>query len=62
MGLLVLPNSGVCLSKQIADKDGNWTCSFREEVTKTSASVNGGEMTGLNAFINMTDAKQFKIQ
>ena len=62
VGLLVLPNSGVCLSKQIADKDGNWTCSFREETTKTSASVNGGEMTGLNAFIDMTDAKQFKIQ
>ncbi len=61
VGLLVLPNSGICLSKQISDKDGNWTCGFREEVTKTSASVNGGEMTGLNAFIDMTEAKQFKI-
>ena len=62
VGLLVLPNSSVCLSKQITDKNGNWTCRFREEVTETSASVNGGKMTGLNAFIDMTDAKQFKIQ
>jgi len=61
VGLLVLPNSLLCLSKQITDADGNWTCDFREEVTKTSASVNGGEMTGLNAFIQMKDANQFEI-
>ena len=61
VGLLVMPNSLTCMSIQFTDKDGEWTCEMREEVTKTSASCNGGEMTGLNAFICMKDAKKFKI-
>ncbi len=61
IGLMVLPNSMLALSRLIADKDGNIMCKMREEVTETSASVNGGKMTGLNAFIQMDDAKQFKL-
>jgi len=61
VGLLVLPNSGICLSKQITDKDGNLTCQMREESTETRASVNGGRATRLNAFIDMTEAKQIDL-
>lgn len=61
IGLLVLPNSKICMSRLIADKNKNIMCVMREEVTKTDASVNGGEVTRLNAFIDMKDAKQFEI-
>ena len=58
-GFLYLTPSKVLLTKKIASPDGQYVCKFRVDQTDTQRTCNGGIATRANAFIDMSDARQF---
>ena len=56
-GLLYLIPSYQVLVVKLTDFEGNIVCTYREEVTETPRTCNGGSATRNNAFINMVHAR-----
>ena len=63
VGFLYLKPDGLLLVQKITDKTGDWAIPEpRVAVTTTPANVNGGIKEEENAFINMENAKEYKIE
>lgn len=60
VGFLYIVDEGVLLTKRIADERGNYLTSIEIGNTETQRSVNGGTAVRSNAFIDMTDAKEWR--
>ena len=58
-GFLYLTPSKILLTKKITSPDGDYVCKFRVDQTETQRTCNGGTATRANAFIDMSDARQF---
>ena len=63
VGFLHLVPDKLLLVKQVTNRKGEWVDGEpRYEVTTTQATVNGGIAERENAFINMEQAREYKIQ
>lgn len=59
-GFLYLVDDGVLLTQRIADEDGQYCVRFRADRTKTQRTVNGGSVVRCNAYIDVSDAKEWR--
>lgn len=57
VGFLYLPEPKILMYKTLWKPDKGWTTDLAEKETRTQATVNGGSIVRLNAFIDMSDAK-----
>lgn len=55
-GFLYLIPEDALLYKRISDETGEWKAQFRTDKTLTQATINGGSIERINAFINMAGA------
>jgi hypothetical protein len=62
VGFLHLVDDGCLLTVQITDDQGRFCVPFRCENTVTQATVNGGEITRANAYIQMHGAIRYEVQ
>lgn len=60
-GFLYLPTCRTLLVARISHPDGRLATAIRLETTETRATVNGGRAVRTNAFIDMTQARQYKV-
>lgn len=60
IGFLYLIPDDLLITQKISDKDGKWTCEFRTDTTETQETINGGKIVRLNAYIDVTGAKQIR--
>jgi hypothetical protein len=60
IGFLYLIPDDLLITQKISDKDGKWTCEFRTDITETQETINGGKIERLNAYIDVTGAKQIR--
>ena len=60
IGFLYLIPDDLLITQKISDKDGKWTCEFRTDTTETQETINGGQIVRLNAYIDVTGAKQIR--
>lgn len=60
IGFLYLIPDDLLITQRISDKDGNWTCTFRTDKTETQETINGGQIVRLNAYIDVSGAKQIR--
>lgn len=59
-GFLYLVDARTLLTRKIADSDGQFCVPFRCDNTVTRKTVNGGEATRANAYIDMTECRVFR--
>lgn len=59
-GFLYLVDSRTLLTQKIADSAGQFCVPFRCDNTATRKTVNGGEATRANAYIDMTECRVFR--
>jgi hypothetical protein len=59
-GFLFLVDEGLLLTQKITDESGQYCVKFRCEKTETQRTVNGGSVVRCNAFIDMSDAKEWR--
>jgi len=59
--ILYLVPDKIMLVQQISDKYGDLTVDLEVRETISQKTVNGGEVLRDNAFINMKDAKEYKV-
>ena len=57
---LALDITALLITQKISDKDGKWTCNFRTDITETQETINGGKIERLNAYIDVSGAKQIR--
>jgi hypothetical protein len=57
VGFLYLPEAKILMHKTLWHPDKGWVAALEEKETRTQATVNGGSVIRLNAFIDMSDAK-----
>ena len=57
VGFLYLPEAKILMFKTLWHPDKGWVADLIEKETRTQATVNGGSIVRLNAFIDMSDAK-----
>jgi hypothetical protein len=60
-GFLYLVDEQLLLTKLIADPSGQYCCKLRVDQTETQATVNGGKATRANAFVDMSDAREWSL-
>ena len=60
-GFLYLVDEQLLLTKVIADPTGQYCCKLWVDQTETQATVNGGKATRANAFVDMSDAKEWTL-
>ena len=60
IGFLYLIPDDLLITKQLSNAKGEWTCDYRTDVTETQETINGGKISRLNAYINLTDAKHIR--
>jgi hypothetical protein len=60
-GFLFLVEEARLLTKVIASPEGQYCCKLRVDQTETQATVNGGKATRANAFVDMSDAKEWTL-
>lgn len=58
-GVLFLVPENKILVQQISDEDGNATCNLLVGNTPTQETCNGGKIYRANAYIDMTNAKEY---
>jgi hypothetical protein len=58
-GFLYLADEGVLLTQRITDSTGQFVVRLRCENTATQKTVNGGSVVRANAFIDMSQARQW---
>ena len=56
VGFLYFPEADVLLVKTLMAPGKGWVTDIRKEHTRTQATINGGSVVRLNAYIDMTDA------
>lgn len=61
-GFLYLIDDSLILSVKIADKDGHIIQKVRIERTETQAAVNGGTAIRTNAYIDMSGAREIRVE
>jgi len=61
VGLLYLVDEKILLVQKLSDQYGSLMAKLRVENTETQANINGGKATRNNAFIDMTNAKIYRI-
>lgn len=59
-GFLFLVDEGLLLTQMIADETGQYCVRFRVDRTETQKNVNGGSVVRCNAFIDMSNAKEWR--
>jgi hypothetical protein len=59
-GFLFLADEGVLLTQKITDEAGQYEVKFRCEKTQTQKTVNGGSVVRCNAYIDMSNAKEWR--
>lgn len=59
-GFLYLVDSDVLLTRKIAESDGQFCVRFRCDTTATRKTVNGGEALRANAYIDMSQCREFE--
>jgi hypothetical protein len=59
-GLLYLPRSGVVLSVKLCEEDGTITSNYRVARTQTQRTINGGTISRVNAFIDVSSAQLYR--
>jgi len=57
LGFLYLPEARILMHKTLWTPDDGWVTNIEEKETRTQATINGGSIVRLNAFIDMSDAK-----
>lgn len=62
VGILHLVPDNVILIQKLVNSDGSYAVDIKYEQTITPATINGGSVTRLNAFVNMSKAKMYKVQ
>jgi len=60
-GFLFLVEEALLLTKVIASPAGQYCCRLRVDQTETQATVNGGKATRANAFVDMSDAREWSL-
>ena len=60
-GFLYLVDEQLLLTKVIAGPTGQYCCKLWVDQTETQATVNGGTATRANAFVDMSDAKEWTL-
>lgn len=60
IGFLYLIPDEALLTQQLADADGLFVVPFRCDRTVTQRTINGGEIVRANAYIDMSDAREFR--
>jgi len=61
-GFLFLVPSSVLMVQKISDSNGLLQCKIRLAATETQASVNGGQATRTNAYIDMSGSKNWLLK
>lgn len=61
VGFLYLPTCRTLLVARISHPDGRLATSIRLDTTETQATVNGGRAIRTNAFIDMAQARQYRV-
>lgn len=61
VGILHLVPDNVILIQRLVNSDGSYAVGIKYEQTITPATINGGRVTRLNAFVNMSEAKLYKL-
>jgi hypothetical protein len=56
VGFLYFPEADVLLVKTLMAPGKGWVTDIRKEHTRTQATINGGSVVRLNAYIDMTEA------
>ena len=59
-GFLYLVDEGLLLTQRITDESGQYCVRFRVDRTETQRTVNGGSVVRCNAFIDMSNAKEWR--
>lgn len=59
-GFLFLVDEGLLLTQKITDESGQYCVRFRVDRTETQRTVNGGSIVRCNAFIDMSNAKEWR--
>jgi hypothetical protein len=57
IGFLYLIPDDLLLTLQLSNSEGKWTCDYRTQTSETQETINGGTITRLNAYIDMSNAK-----
>jgi hypothetical protein len=60
VGFLYIAADGVLLTRRLADEDGTFAAPFECRRTTTQKSINGGVADRANAFIDMTDCREYR--
>lgn len=60
-GILYIVPSKIVLMRMLINNEGFALCDWRQDMTKTQRTVNGGDAMRMNVFIPMQKAKRFKV-